>query len=209
MKKITGSVFILAIFSAIAFNANAQKGKVNLNLDYSYSLPLGSFKNNIISNASPRGLNGALMYGISNKLSVGLQSGYQDYYQKYPRDVYTTGDHEVTSAVLSNSLQTIPLIAKAMYTPLADNKAFIQPYISLGTGISLTDYRQYLGEFGSVSSTANFTVQGGAGIKVAFKKNSTSGFNIGAGYNYIAYRKFGYSNLDNLSFQAGVHFPLK
>ena len=209
MKKIISSFICLVIFSTFAFHANAQKGQLKLNLDYSYSLPFGSFKNDLISNASPRGVNGALMYGITNKWSAGLQLGFQDFYQKYPRDVYTTGNHETTSAVLSNSIKVMPVLAKAMFSPLADNKAFIKPYISLATGISIVDFSQYLGEFSSTSNSAGFTVHGSAGIMVPFKKNGASGFNLGAGYNYIAYKKFGYSNLNNLVFNAGVHFPLK
>lgn len=209
MKKITISFVCLLILSAFALNANAQKGQLKLNLDYSYSVPLGSFKKDLISDASPRGVNGSFMYGINNKWSAGLSLGYQDYYQKYPRDVYTTGDHEVTSAVLSNSIQTMPVLAKAMFTPLAEKKAFIQPYVSLGTGISIVDFSQYLGEFSSTATNASFTVQGGAGIMVPFKKNSGAGFNLGAGYNYTAYNKFGYKNLNSLAFNAGIHFPLK
>lgn len=209
MKKITSSFICLLILSAFTFKAEAQKGKVKLNLNYLYSVPSGSFKNDIISDASPRGVNGELMFGINNKWSAGLSLGYQDYYQKYSRDVYTTGDHEVTSAVLSNSVQTMPVLAKALYTPLAGSKAFIQPYISLGTGISVVDFSQYLGEFGSAATSANFTVQGGAGIMVPFKKNSNAGFNLGAGYNYTAYNKFGYSNINSLAFNAGIHIPLK
>ena len=90
---------------------------------------------------SSRGFNGALMFGISKKLSAGLMFGYQDFYQKYPRNIYPTGDHQVTSAVLSNSLQTLPVVAKAMVTPLAGSHSFIQPYISFGAGVSFIDYR--------------------------------------------------------------------
>ena len=208
MKKIISSALCLMILCGFAINANAQKGQLNLKLDYNYSLPLGSFKNDIISNASPRGVNGALLFGINNKWSAGLQLGFQDYYQKYPRDVYTTGDHETTSAVLSNSVQVMPVLAKAMFSPLAD-KGFIKPYISVATGVSIVDFTQYLGEFGSTSNSAGFTVQGGAGIMVPFKKNGGAGFNLGADYNYTSYKKYGYSNLNNIAFNAGVHFPLK
>lgn len=210
MKKNISLALSIIVFSAMAFTANAQqKGKVQLNLNYNYSLPMGSFKNDIISDGSARGFSGDLMFGINKKFAAGLSSGFQDFYQKYPRDVYTTGDHEVTSAVLSNSIQTVPLLAKGSYMPLGGTKSFIQPYVSLGAGISLVDFRQYLGEFGGSTSSGNFTAQGGAGIMIPFDKKGTSGFNIGAIYNYVAYKKFGYGNLNSLAFQAGVHFPLK
>jgi hypothetical protein len=76
-------------------------------------------------------------------------------------------------------------------------------------GISLIDYKQYLGAFGGSSTSGSFTAQGGAGIMVPFSKGGASGFSIGADYNYISYKKFDYSNMNNLSLRAGVHFPLR
>src|SRR5437867_4025531 len=98
MKKIINIISVIVVLSALTFHANAQTREWKLNLNYNYSFPLGSFKNDIISNASPRGFSGAFMYGINEKFSVGLYGGYQDYYQKYPRAVYQTDNHEVTSA---------------------------------------------------------------------------------------------------------------
>jgi hypothetical protein len=206
--KYIGALVILMIVASTSANAQ-QKGILKFDLNYSYSIPLGSFKNDIISDASPRGATGALMYGINNKWSAGLQFGYQDYYQKYPRAIYKTGDNEETSAVLTNSVQTVPLIAKATFKPLGGSNALIQPYITAGTGFSIVDFRQYLGEFGGSDNSTSFTAQAGAGIMVPFNKGGASGFSIGADYNYVAYKKLGYDNLNNLSLHAGVHFPLR
>jgi Outer membrane protein beta-barrel domain len=210
MKRIKyiAALAVLIIIASVSANAQ-QKGILKLDLNYNYSIPLGSFKNDLISDASPRGVTGAFMYGINNKWSAGVQFGYQDYYQKYPRAVYKTGDNEETSAVLTNSIQAIPVIAKATYKPLARNNAFIQPYISAGAGISMIDFKQYLGEFGSQNTSGAFTAQAGAGIMVPFSKGGASGFSVGADYNYVSYKKFGYENMNNLSLHAGVHFPLR
>lgn len=210
MKRIKyiGAFVVLLMISAASANAQ-QKGILKLDLNYNYSIPLGSFKNDMISDASPRGVTGAFMYGVNNKWSAGVQFGYQDYYQKYPRAIYKTGDNEETSAVLTNSIQTIPVIAKGVFKPLGGTNAFIQPYISAGAGISMIDFKQYLGEFGSQRTSGSFTAQAGAGIMVPFSKGGASGFNVGADYNYVAYKKSGYENMNNLSLRAGVHFPLR
>lgn len=210
MKSIGKLCAIILLMVAGATAANAQqKGLLKFDLQYNYSIPLGSFKSDIISNSSARGASGALMYGISDKFSAGLQFGYQDYFQKYPRTIYKTGDNEETSAVLTNSVQSIPLLAKAVFKPLGGNGSIIQPYISAGTGINIIDFRQYLGEFGNASNNSSFTVQGGAGIMVPFGKGSASGFSVGADYNYVSYKNFGYNNMNNVSVHAGVHFPLR
>jgi hypothetical protein len=205
MKKTIVLAFSIML-SAFVINANAQKGLSKLSLNYSYSLPTGSFKSDIISNGSPRGANGEFLFGISRQWSAGLMFGYQDYYQKYQRDLYQTGDHEVTSAVLSNSVQVMPLVAKGTFYPLA-HKSAVLPYISLGAGVSFVNFHQYLGEFGSSNSAVSFTGQAGAGIHVPFGKYSLAGLNLGADYNFVQYKKSGYNGLNNLSFKAGLYFP--
>lgn len=209
MKRIISAILSVIILFVFALHANAQKGEWKLNLNYNYSFPLGTFKNDIISHASPRGFSGAFMYGINDRFDIGLYGGYQDYYQKYPRAVYQTDNHEVTSAVLSNSVQTMPILLKAAFSPLGATHASVQPYLALGAGISIVNYTQYLGEFGGTSSNAGFSAQGSAGVKIPFGKYSSSGINIGADYNYISYNKFGYNNLSNASVHAGVYFPLR
>lgn len=203
------SAYIMLMFLGITAAHAQQKDILKFELNYNYAIPLGSFKSDIISNASPRGVTGALMYGINNKWSAGVQFGYQDFYQKYPRDLYKTGDNEVTSAVLTNSIQQVPILAKGVFKPFGGTKAFVQPYISAGAGISVMDFKQYLGEFGSSVNSGSFTAQGGVGVMIPFGKGSASGFNIGADYNYVSYKKFDYGNMNNLSLHAGIHFPLR
>ena len=207
MMKRSALILTLIFISAAGFAQKAHTA--TMHITYNYALPMGKFKNDIVSDASPRGFGADFMYNINNKISVGGAFGYQDFYQKYPRDVYNTGDHETTSAVLSNSVQLIPVLAKATYYPLGNSKSFVQPYINGGAGVQFVNFRQYLGEFGGSDNNASLTLQGGAGIAIPFSKGKGSGFNIGANYNYVSYNKFDYSNLNHLSFNAGVYFPLK
>jgi hypothetical protein len=203
--KILPFIFCILLISQL----NAQKGEVKMNLQYSYALPVGSFKSDVISNGSPRGVTGDILYNLSNKLSVGLGLGFQDFYQKYPRSLYKTGDNETTSAVLSNSVQIIPVIAKAEFYPLNEKKAAVQPYIAAGAGIGISGFTQYLGEFGSSSNNAGFMLQGGAGIKVPFNSKGGSGLSLGANYDMISYHHDGFNNFNNVNFQAGLFFPLQ
>lgn len=207
MKFFKFSILCLLIISGL--NTNAQKGILKMDLNYSYAFPLGSFKNDVVTNNSPRGVTGNFLYGINNNLSVGLDLGFQDFYQKYPRDLYQTGDHEVTSAVLSNSIQIIPVLAKAEVYPLGSKRSFIQPYISAGAGLAVTGFTQYLGEFGGTDNSAGLMLQGGAGFKIPLSASGTSGFNIGADYNMVNYKKNGFDNFNNLNIKAGLYFPIR
>jgi len=209
MKKILHIAFVAAFAVACYSTAVAQKGEVKFDINYNYSLPMGNFKNNIISNGSAGGANGELMFGLSNTLSVGGGLGFQDYYQKYPRAVYQTGSTEATSGVLSNSIQTIPLLAKITYSPLGGKAGFIQPYITGGAGISFVNFQQYLGEFGGTYNATSFAAQAGAGVFIPFGKLSAAGVRLGADYNYVPYNKEGFGSLNTLDIRAGVYFPLR
>lgn len=205
--KVFKFLFLIMLL-AFGFKVQAQQPGLHLNLQYSYALPLGNFKSDVISDGSPRGVTGDLLYGINNKIAIGVGLGFQDFYQKYPRSLYPTGDHETTSAVLSNSVQTMPLLAKAELFPLG-GKSSIQPYISAGAGLGIVSFTQYLGEFGSSENSAGFMLQGGAGIKIPFGVTKNAGVSLGANYNMINYKKNGFDNFDNVNFQAGLYFPLR
>lgn len=207
MKAIKILQVVLCIL--LVSQLNAQRGTMKMNIQYSYALPVGNFKSDVISKSSPRGVTGDLLYNVSNKFSVGLGTGFQDFYQKYPRDLYKTGSNETTSAVLSNSVQVIPVLAKAEFYPLGGKKSFIQPYITAGAGLGLTTFTQYLGEFGGSNTSGNLMVQGGAGFLIPFNSLGTSGFRVGANYNMVSYNKDGLNNFNNVNLQAGIFFPLR
>jgi len=206
MKKIKIIFAALGIF-LITQTASAQQGTFKLDLNYNYSLPVSGFKSDLINDNSPRGFMGALMYSFSDKISAGLDFGFQDYYQKYPRALYNIGKSQTVSAVLTNSIQTTPVLLKAKYFPLSTS--FLKPYISVGAGANVIDFNQYLGEFGSGQTNVKFRAQGGIGLLIPFTKFSSSGFNLGATYDYAPYNKFGYNDLSSINFQGGITINLK
>jgi opacity protein-like surface antigen len=206
MKNIKKLFISGAAFLFLSFTANAQKGTLKFDLNYNYSVPLSSFKSDLIKENSPRGARGSIMYSFTDKLSAGIESGYQDYYQKYPRDIYSTGKTEQVSAVLTNSIQTTPLLVKAKYS--LSNGSAIKPYISLGAGANLIDFNQYFGEFGNGNTNVGFIGEGGLGVSIPFGKTKASGIDIGATYDYAPYNKYGYHDLNSVNLKAGVYFPL-
>jgi outer membrane protein with beta-barrel domain len=207
MKKIKITIAALCSFLLFSLAANAQKGSLKLGLNYNYSLPVSGFNTDLVGNGSPRGFAGELMYGFTDKLQGGLSFGFQDYYQKYPRSLYPLGKTQDVSAVISNSIQTSPVILKAKYAPL--NTSAVNPYISLGAGVNIVDFKQYLGQFASSETNAGFVAQGGLGVMIPFGKMKTSGINVAANYNYAPYKKYSYSDLNSVNFQAGVYFAIK
>lgn len=203
-KKIIAPLIILMCFYV---PATAQNTPLNLSLNYNYSIPASHFKNDMVSNHSPRGFSAGLLYPFSNNWSAGLAIGFQDYYQKYPRALYHLSSTQDISAVLSNSIQIIPILIKAKYYPTLESP--LKPYLSLAAGGNIIDNKQYYGEFGNNQSNFGFRAEGGLGLLIPFRKTGTSGINIAANYTYAPYHKMGFTDLNSINVQAGVQFHLR
>lgn len=202
-RKIIFSLPVLLLsFSAV----QAQKGLTKATIQYNLGLPTGSFKNTV-SETSARGFKADVLYGINDKLSIGLGTGFQDFYQKDPRQVYKLSDGSDVSAVMTNSIQTIPVLATAKYnfTP----GAAVQPYAALGVGGNLISYSQLLGEFGDQQAAFRFAARPEAGVYVPFKKGGQSGLTVGATYNVMPFNEIGIGNLNHIGVQAGISIPLR
>lgn len=210
MRKKILTLFTLVLVFVLANEAVAQS-RFRVELGYNVSKPLGSFKDDFISDASLRGLTGELSYIISPKFSMGLNLGYQNYYQKYPREVYKLDDNQTISAVVSNTMDIMPFQIRGTYYPIGESEtAVVQPYVSAGAGLSIVNYGQYLGEFGGNESAAPFGAQLGLGVRIPFGKGiNQTGLKLGTNYNYTAYNKNDISKLNTIGFHAGVVFALK
>ncbi len=198
-------IAISAFFLLVANTTHAQQGTVTMKLNYSAAIPMGTF-NDFVGNTSYRGVGGEIMYHFNNKFSLGGAAGYQDFYQRYERSLYKLNDGSDISAVITNSLQTTPILVKAQYNFL-ENSA-VQPYLALGVGGNVVRYRQYLGEFADSKTSFGFAAIPEAGLFVPFRKQSGTGFNIGAAYNIMPYNYGDLKNLNSLSIKAGVSFML-
>lgn len=186
----------------------SQDSKVALGINYNYSFPTGSFRSDMFSGSSPRGFSGQLVYQFNPALNVGLGFGYQDYYSKIDRQIYDLGNSQHISAVVSNSMQVIPILAKAEWLPFSTDFRIVQPYVSLGAGLNIVDYTEYLGQFPSSATKAGFRLQGGLGVKVPVIASKGWGVDIGGTYDYAPFNKFGLKNLDNINVHGGVYFTL-
>jgi len=196
---------LFAVFF-VAAQAGAQKGEARLKIGYNVALPTGSFANEI-DETSLRGFNASVLYGLSDKFSVGAATGFQDFYKKTPRQLYKLSDGSDVSAVVSNSIQTIPIMVQAAY---AFNPAgAVQPFAALGVGGNLISYNQLFGEFGNSGGKFGFAARPEAGVYIPFKKGGESGLTVGASYSVMPFKELGLENLNHLGFSAGVSIPLR
>jgi hypothetical protein len=168
-------------------------------------LPAGNLKN-LVDDVSWRGGELDLMYGVTDRMAVGLAFATQDFYQKYPRTVLHEAGTDI-SAVISNSIQVMPIMAKASMKLNAVGP--VHPFVSLAAGANLIQYRKYYGEFSDSRSKFGFAAQPSVGVHVPFGRNGGAGFNLAAGYNYMPFK---YNDADGLSHgvvKAGISVPLQ
>lgn len=196
-----GIITLLILSYSQAYSQN----NTQLSLSYRVDVPTGAFKN-YISNTAGRGFNAGISHLFNNQLGIRFNIGYNDFYQKYPRAVYDDGQGNLISAVITNSLQEIPLQAMIHYTLM--NKNFIRPYVNAGAGFNIIMYNQYLGEFSNQQTKTKPVFNAGAGVYIPVSKYSSTSINIGADYNYALLNVTGIKNVNSISIHAGIDFPI-
>jgi opacity protein-like surface antigen len=200
-------LIISLLFFAAPFNASAQERELQLDINYAIGIPGGSFKSDAVDKTSFRGWTANLMYNITDKISIGVGTGFQDFYQKYPRDVYKLNEGGEVSAVLTNSIQTIPILAQFQYRLLPGK--MVQPYVGVGVGGNMVVFDQYLGEFENSKSDFKFAARPEVGLYIPFRKDGPAGIHIFGAYNYMPYKENGIDDLSNWGAGVGVKFPLR
>lgn len=225
MKKL---LLIALVASGLVFGqtatAQVQKGDSYMNLFYSYALPAGNFKTNFIDRPSARGTAIDLMWHVQPQLALGVGFGYQDFYQKKPRQVYASSDGSDISAVRSRSLQTIPVLFKGSYfltkmkQPASRNFSGAQqkndfqiiPYLNAAAGLNLVSYQQLLGIFTNEDDFRfGFAAQAGLGVKVPFGRFLQNGVVLESNYNFMPFNQFVMTNLNHLNIRLGFQFEMR
>jgi len=202
----------LKIFGALALaiitfsGASAQQGALKVELNYTVGLPMGSLSDYVDGNTSWRGGEIVFMYSLSDRASLGLQVGMQDFYKRYPREVIHSSGSDF-SAVITNSVNVMPILLKGKYD-LAPMGA-VRPFVGLGVGGNLVEYRKYYGEFVDSRAKFGFAAQPSVGVHVPFGKSSRAGFHLAAGYNFMPFKYNEIDGLNHAVIKAGLSFPLQ
>ena len=185
-----------------------QQGEVKMTASIAGAMPLGQMKDRLTDNTTLRGGDVTILYGVSDKLAIGANLGFQDFYKKYPRAVYKLEDGSDISAVMTNSIQVIPFLATARYQ--LKNEGVLRPYVSAGLGGALVSYKQFLGEYPNESNKISLAVRPGAGVYIPFRKDGETGLNLGVNYQYMPYKVVsGMSNMSYFGFTVGIGFPMR
>jgi opacity protein-like surface antigen len=209
MKTIFLSMLLATVLLLFMIPAGvqAQERELQLDINYSINIPGNSFKNDAIDKNSYRGWTANLLYNFTPHISAGVGTGFQDFYQKYPRDVYKLSGGGDVSAVVTNSIQTVPILAQIQYRFLPGS--VVQPYVGVGVGGNMILFDQYLGEFDNSQSNFKFAARPEVGLFVPFRKDGPAGIHAYGVYNYMPYNMNGIDNLSNWGAGLGIKFPLR
>lgn len=198
--------YSIVFFSCLlCLGANSQQRTLKLDVAYKTAMPVGNFRN-LTDKASLNGWEAAIMYGLTDLVSVGFQTGFQDFYQKYDRQVFHGPGNDL-SAVITNSVQLMPLLVKGAYKFTASGA--VQPFVSLGVGGNLVQYTKYYGQFTDARSKFSFMAQPEAGLHMPVGHSKRAGVYIAASYNYVPFKYYDADGLNHASLKAGVSIPLR
>jgi outer membrane protein W len=207
MKKLKQIIpLVITMFLLGIITTSAQQGDLRLTVSVAGAAPVGQFKD-LVDKTSFRGAEATVLYGINDRFSAGLNIGFQDFYQKFPRALYKLEDGSDISAVLTNSVQAIPFLATVRYNFMPD--ARVQPYASAGAGGAAIINTQFIGEYSNEYNKISFAAKPGVGIYIPFRKTGEAGLNLGVNYTYIPYKLDNISNLSYIGFTIGIGFPMR
>jgi len=205
MKYMKYNAVIIISLLLLGLQSHSQQRTLRFEANYNLAMPLGNFKD-LTNKTSFNGWQAALMYGLTNQVSLGVQSGFQDFYQKYDRQVYHGAGTDI-SAVITNSIQIIPLMLTGKYR--FTQSGMVQPFVALGVGGGLVQYSKYYGEFSDTHSGFSFMAQPEVGIYIPVGQTKRVGINIAAAYDYVPFKGLDADGLHHASVKAGVSIPLR
>ncbi|ASZ14262.1 porin family protein [Chitinophaga pendula] len=184
MKSIKNWILLLAGCLGMQAATAQVRSPLSVQVDYSIAQPLGSLKD-YANKTSFRGWRAGLQYSLNDRFSVGLRTGYQDYYERLPRAVYPDKSGDI-SAVQTRTLQVIPILATAQYQLTKPESAVI-PYVGIGIGGAHLNYEKYWGQFVEQEKKWAFQVAPEVGVNIPFGRTSPLLFNASVQYNYSPY----------------------
>ena len=205
MKSLRNIIITLTIILLVHGSLWSQQGALKFNANYSVAIPTGQFKD-LTDQPSGRGLYAGVLYGATDQLFIGLSVGFQDFYQKYSRTVLHDGGSDL-SAVISNSIQTIPILAKAKY--IFSQEGTLRPYGAVGAGVNLGRYEKYYGQFVDSYSKIRFAAQPEAGINIPVGSMKRAMIELAAAYSILPFQYNDADGFNHLSLKLGISVPMQ
>jgi opacity protein-like surface antigen len=182
--------YLLFALSGMLFvsTANAQ-GKMTIT--YPISFPLSN-THDYISKTSFRGISVEFTQKVQPMVEVGLETGWNVFYQRADEKVYTEGTASI-SGVQFRYINAVPILAEGKYYLKTSNKRS-KPFAGLGIGTLYVNRSTDFGLYRLTRDSWQFCLRPELGF--VYNASSETAFLIGAKY----YAGFGTSELDGQSY---------
>jgi outer membrane protein len=184
MKRIIALAIICSLMSMTSVFSQAEN-QISIQYDMSFGTgDLGSY----ISAASFRGASAQYRYAVTDNILVGIDAGWNVFYEKRDYDSYTSGTQTLTG-VQYRYQNEVPLLAAIDYVFIPDKN--FQPYIGLGIGTMYTERSTWMGTWALEQKPWHFAMKPEAGLM--YKVSYGTAIKLGVKY----YNGFKAGDLEN------------
>jgi len=161
-------------------------------LSYPIGFPMGNLKD-YTTKTSFRGINMEFVKHVKPYLGVGLELGWNVFYERVDQKVYTDGSQSI-SGVQYRYTNAVPIILGVKYYKQSSSMA--EPYIGLGIGTLYADRSTDFGLYRISIDAWQFCARPEIGVILHAKNDPTIGALIGLKY----YAAFNTKDLDGQSY---------
>ena len=196
MKKI---IFIIGFF--LCRLADAQENYFYAALDLSKPIANTSWVNDI----STRGARIGYRAFLTEKVSAGVDIGWNLLDEYKPRETFQTGSGAITTDYF-NYIYSYSFAVSGQYNFKMGDREKIRPYTGLGLGVSNQEYVKYYNFYSEADKSWGFLMRPEAGIMVKLSERRSVGAIAAIHYDYSTNRmkNFDYKGFSALGFQIGL-----
>jgi hypothetical protein len=172
---------------------------------WEFGLPVG---NNFVTNFSALGFHMGFARFIKDDLAIGIESGWNNYYQYAPKKTYQFTDGAATTD-LYKYIYTLPITLTVTHFFKAGD--LLTPYVRLGLGAQYSEQNLYYNVYESTNTNWGFIAIPEIGTHIHFDKHSPWSMDLGVRYKYSTNSApdLGVSNVQTLNFSVGFDYTLK
>ena len=173
MKKIIALVIFCSVLSMTGVFSQAEN---HLSIQYDMSFGTGDL-GSYISTGSFRGASAQYRYAVTDNVLLGIDAGWNVFYEKKDYDSYTSGT-QTLSGVQYRYQNQVPLLVAADFVFMPDKD--FQPYIGLGIGTMYSERTTWMGVWGLEENPWQFALKPEAGLLY----NMSTGTALKVGFKY-------------------------
>jgi len=160
-------------------------------MSYPIGFPMGNL-HDYISKTSYRGINLEFLKTAKPGVSVGLETGWNVFYEKADKQPYTDGTKTITG-ISYRYTNAVPILAESKWYPMHETKT-TNPYVGIGVGTLFVSRSTDFGLYRITTDSWQFCVRPEAGVLFSIEPGLKA--MLGAKY----YPGFNTSKLDGQGF---------